>query len=92
MNLQKKELGEEIKSLLFKKYSSENISDWADRLLINMEEKTEVYFILNRLSLMEAGPEFEYTEQELWMLAELLIAEVNDPIKQIDDLKFKKND
>lgn len=92
MNLQKKELGEEIKSLLIKEYSSEKISDWADRLLINMEEKSEVYFILNRLSLMEAGPEFEYTEQELWMLAELLFAEVNDPIKQIDDLKFKKND
>jgi hypothetical protein len=30
---------------------------------------------------MDAGPEFEYTEQELRLLPELLINEQKDPIK-----------
>ena len=38
---------------------------------------------------MDAGSEFEYTEKELKLLAEMLINEVNDPIKQIDDMKSK---
>jgi hypothetical protein len=41
---------------------------------------------------MDAGPEFEYTEQELNLLAELLINEVEDPIKQINEMKSKELD
>ena len=36
---------------------------------------------------MEHGPEFEYTEQELVLLAEMLINNEKDPIKQINDMK-----
>jgi hypothetical protein len=32
---------------------------------------------------MDAGPEFEYSEQELRMLVDLLISDEQDPIKVI---------
>jgi hypothetical protein len=47
--------------------------------------------ILRHISLMDACPEFEYTEQELRLFAELLINEVEDPIKQINEMKAKKS-
>jgi hypothetical protein len=92
MKIEKKEIGEEMKRLLSKGYDSEKISDWAERLLITLEEKSEVYFVLNRLSLMEAGPEFEYTVEELNSLAELFINNIEDPFQQIDNIKFKQSD
>jgi hypothetical protein len=39
---------------------------------------------------MEAGPEFEYTEQELKLLAEMLIDNQEDPLKKINDLKLNE--
>jgi hypothetical protein len=87
----KKEIGKELKNQLEKKYNIERISNWAYDLFISLrgELSPELDDILDRISLMAAGPEFEYTEQELKLLAELLINEEKDPIKQIDDLKFK---
>ena len=41
---------------------------------------------------MEEGPEFEYTNQELSLLAELLINEVGDPLKVIEDHNFNEID
>ena len=38
---------------------------------------------------MDAGPEFEYTEKELRILAKLLIDEEDEPIKQLDALRAK---
>ncbi len=45
--------------------------------------------ILGCLFSMEDDPQFEYTEQELRLLAEMLMNEENDPIKKINDMKPK---
>ena len=42
--------------------------------------------------IMNAGPEFEYTEKELKLLSELIINEEKDPFKQINDIKSKELD
>ena len=50
----------------------------------------EIGNILSAISVMEAGPEFEYTEQELKLLAEMLIDNQEDPLKKINDLKLNE--
>jgi hypothetical protein len=85
----RKQIGRELKNQLDKGYNVERISNWAYDLFITLRDEPELDIILDRISLMAAGPEFEYTEQELRLLAELLINEEKDPIKQIDDIKFK---
>jgi hypothetical protein len=91
MRYSKKEIGKALNEELNKGYNIARISNWADELFINMRDKrsTELENILRHIFIMDAGPEFEYTEQELRLLAELLINEEKDPIKQIDDIKFK---
>jgi hypothetical protein len=78
MKYSKKEIGEELKKELDKGYNIERISSWAcDLLYIKMRNRpsSEIGDILDRISLMGAGPEFEYTEQELGLLADRLINE-----------------
>jgi hypothetical protein len=91
MKLEKNEIGKELKRELSKGYNIERISDWAYDLFISLrgESSYEVHTILDRISVMAAGPEFEYTEEELKLLANLLINEEPDPIEKIDDIKFK---
>ena len=78
MKLSKKEIGEELNHELNKGYDVSRISSWADHLSISLrhDRSLEINDILQNISLMDAGPEFEYTEQELRMLAKLLINEV----------------
>lgn len=92
MKYTKNKIGEELQKELEKGYNIERISNWADDLFISMRDKRspELDNILRQIFIMDAGPEFEYTEQELRLLAELLINEEEDPFKQIDDIKFKK--
>lgn len=80
-----------LKKELKKGYSINRISNWADELFISMrnERSPELDEILSHISLMGAGPEFEYSPEELNLLAEMLINEEKDPIKQIDDIKLK---
>ena len=75
MMYSKKEIGEFLNRELKKGYNVERISNWADELLINMRDQRspELDDILRHISVMAAGPEFEYTEQELRSLAEELI-------------------
>ena len=91
MKFSKKEIGAALNEELNKGYNIERISNWAEDLFISMRDKrsTELDNILRHIFLMDAGPEFEYTEQELRLLAEMLINEENDPIKQINDMKLK---
>lgn len=91
MKYSKKKLGIALKEELNQGYNIERISNWADDLFISMrsERSSELEDILRYIFLMDAGPEFEYTEQELRLLAELLIKEEEDPIKKINDLKQK---
>lgn len=94
MKYQKKEVGEELKNQLDKGYDLKRISNWAyDLLYIKSRNQClpEINSILRNISVMEAGPEFEYTEQELRLLADLLMNEANDPIKQINETKSKND-
>lgn len=75
--IEQKHIGEEIKLLLNKGWDCEKISQWAEKLLITFMDHSEIYKILDRLSLMSAGPEFEYTVDELHEIAELLINDFN---------------
>jgi hypothetical protein len=95
MKYSKKEIGKALKEELSKGYNCERISNWAYNLLyikIRDRPSPEIINILNDLSAIDAGPEFEYTEQELKLLVELLINEVEDPIKQINEMKSKELD
>jgi len=75
--IEQKHIGEEIERLLIKGWDCEKISKWAESLLITFMDHTEIYKILNRLSLMNAGPEFEYTVNELHEIAKLLMSDFN---------------
>lgn len=91
MNYDNKKLGKELKIELEKKYDIVKISRWAYkiysdncRFLNSLTEETLEY-----LFRMEDDPQFEYTEEELKLLAELLINEAENPIKQINNMKPK---
>ncbi|MFI0436162.1 MAG: hypothetical protein ACH350_10665 [Parachlamydiaceae bacterium] len=92
MKYSKKEIGKVLKEELNKGYNIERISNWADELFVSMRDKRcpELDDILRHIFIMDAGPEFEYSEQELRLLAELLMKEVKDPFKQINDMKSKE--
>lgn len=87
MKFSKKQTGEDLKKELEKGYDIERISNRASDLYFSLrnEHLPELEDILYRLSLMDAGPEFEYSEKELRFLAEMLIYEEKDPIKLLDD-------
>lgn len=92
MKYSKKEIGKALKEELNKGYNIARISNWADELFVSVREKRspELDDILRHIFIMDAGPEFVYTEQELRMLSELLINEEIDPFKQIDDMNNKE--
>ena len=95
MKYSKKEIGEDLKKELNNGYNIARISNWAYNLLyikVRDQPLSEISSILRDISVMDAGPEFEYTEQELRLLAEMLINEEEDPIKQINDMKSKELD
>ncbi len=94
MKYSKQEIGKALREELNKGYNIERISNWADELFVSMRNKRspELDDILRHIFIMDAGPEFEYTEQELRLLAEMLINEEKDPIKQINDMKSKELD
>lgn len=86
-----KRLGIELKAQLERGFNISRLSKWAYGLFYDhrRELNPNLKNILKDLSRMEDDPQFEYSEQELRLLAELLIKETNDPIKQIDELKSK---
>lgn len=94
MNYSKKEIGKQLSKEIDKGYNIERISTWACDLFVAYRNKhcLELDDVLNHISLMDAGPEFEYTEQELRLLAEMLINEEKDPIKKINEMKSKESD
>jgi hypothetical protein len=94
MKYSKNEIGKALMEELNKGYNVERISNWADELFISIRDKRspEIDDILRHIFIMDAGPEFEYTEQELRLLAEMLINEEKDPIKKINDMNSNKLD
>ncbi len=77
MNYSNRKIGEELKNELNKGYDVIRISNWAHDLFFYSrgEFDPEGNMILQDILMMEAGPEFEYSEQELRMFAEKLINE-----------------
>lgn len=77
----KKQIGAQLIKELEKGYNIERIADWAYNLLyIDSKEDNspEIDSLLRELSVMEAGPEFEYTQEELKIIAHKLIFEVRE--------------
>lgn len=93
MNYNNKNLGEELKLQLISGYEIVKISRWAYKIYSHncryLDSPTEE--ILEYLFRMEDDPQFEYTEQELRLLAEMLIHKELDPIKKINDMKNQTN-
>lgn len=77
MKYTKKEIGESLKRELCKEYNVDRISDWADGIKYNREKEVsqEINNILYSIMMMNAGPEFEFTLEELKALADKLISE-----------------
>lgn len=86
------EIGEELKKELDRGYNVIRISNWASDLYFSSRGNfsKEINDVLQFIFLMDAGPEFVHSEQELKLLAEKLINNEEDPIKQINDIKSKK--
>lgn len=89
MNYSKKEIGLALKYELSKGYNIEKISQWSYKIYLtnirSLDHSTEE--ILEYLFRMADDPQFEFTEQELGTLAEMLINEEDNPIKKIIDIK-----
>lgn len=89
--MNKQELGNQLKSLLIKEKDIKKISQWAFSLYSRLRLlDPSMQEILECLFSMEDDPQFEYTEQELKLLAEMLINNVEDPIQKINDIKSKE--
>lgn len=92
LNLSKKEIGLELSSQLKKGYDIERIANWADELFFNLRDNRslEIEHILRNIFMMDAGPEFEYTKEELELIAEMLIRDEMDPIAKIEIKRSEK--
>lgn len=94
MSYTNEEIGKQLNKELKKGYDIVRISRWAFNIFYNhtRELSSSQRNIFEELLRMEDDPQFEYTEQELRLLAEKLINNEEDPIKQINDMKFKELD
>ncbi|HLB52804.1 MAG TPA: hypothetical protein VJK48_03755 [Chlamydiales bacterium] len=70
-----RQLGEGLKENLTDPYDPIRVAKWADSVHFNhcLELPQELYDIVTSLSPMSFGPEFEYSKEELLILAEKLI-------------------
>lgn len=79
----KKQIGLGLLRLLEENFDLNKISGWADSIFSEhcRELTPELDYIIMTLSAMEHGPEFEFTEIELQLIAQKLINEEKDPFK-----------
>jgi hypothetical protein len=89
MSYTKKQLGKELKEKIDQNYTSRQIGKWAFEIYFHniRDFDSEMYEIIQNLFMMEEGPEFEYTKEELELLSKKLINNEKDPLKQIDEMK-----
>ncbi len=80
-------LGEALKSELKKGYDIVRLSRWAFKVYSNNVRALTpcTNNVLQYLFSMEDDPQFEYTEDELHEISEMLIKGEEDPIKKIHD-------
>lgn len=93
MKYSKKDLGEELTRELDKGYNIERISRWADNLYytIRDNDSAEIESILMDIDTMGAGPEFEYTEEELRLLVKKLMNNEKEPFREIQEMKLNRS-
>lgn len=75
MNISNKEIGNELKSILKPNFDVVKISRWAYGLIFDKRNllNSDLTEILKDISIMEDDPQFEYTEDELKFIANVLI-------------------
>ncbi|NGX42983.1 MAG: hypothetical protein K940chlam7_01273 [Chlamydiae bacterium] len=92
INISKESLGKQLKTLLSSGRSIQYIACWASDLSLHYESfPSEIREILENLSFMEAGPEFQYTKEELYQLGNRLIeeGEKDELLEPIQEIKEK---
>lgn len=89
--MKKNEIGKQLKYFLEKENDIVKISRWAFKLYTencrNFDPSTKK--VLQCLFSMEDDTQFEYTQSELKLIAEMMINDENDPIKKINEMKAK---
>ncbi len=92
MMYSKTEIGTMLKLELDKGYNIKSISKWAVNLLQHFrdEESKEIADVLINLFMMDAGPKFEYNQEELSFLSNMLVNDVIHPIKKLKEIKNTK--
>jgi len=87
----KKEMGHLLKNELKNTSDIYKLSYWADNFKFEIKEKSnEIEDILSRISLMYAGPEFEYSQRELFLFADLLINDEKNALQMLEDGSLAK--
>lgn len=91
MVLTNRDIGEMLKARMEQGYKVSQLGNWAFQIYQKYfkELSPEAKEVISELRSMESGPEFEYTKNELNYLVELLIKEVNDPIRLVNEMNVK---
>ena len=77
MHITRIEFAKTLKEMVLKKESMQQIALWIHRVYVSYYDNDmdkSFYEILYSLMMMDAGPEFEYTYEELNDIADRLIA------------------
>lgn len=84
-------IGKELEKLLAQPHSIQTIAQWAENLYSNhcKELPDELISVLDQLSMMTLGHEFEYSEEELRLMSQTLKNTHDDPILKIQTMKQK---
>ena len=89
MEYNKVKIGKGLKEQLKKGYNITRISDWAHDIHVRLsdDEYEALDEILGYIYIMDAGPEFVYTEKELNAIADKLLnnEEISFPFKMIEE-------
>ncbi|MBS4166778.1 hypothetical protein NEOC65_001872 [Neochlamydia sp. AcF65] len=89
--LTKKDLVLGLKETIKEGFTPAQIGSWvySNYLQLNEEVEEELWPICTQLAAMEVGPEFEFTIEELQLIAEKLLLEEENPIPKIIQEKLK---
>ena len=90
--LTKQELGIVLRARLDQGYDVVKLSRWAYSLFFKNSERliSELDSVLEYLFSMEDDPQFEYTEEQLRVLAQLLIDNEDSPIEKLHQIIRKQ--
>lgn len=76
MSYTKEQLGKELRKKINDQVSAEQIGKWAFEIYFNYGKDfdSELEEIFQNLFMMEEGPEFEYSKEELMKIANILMS------------------